>query len=430
MTEERRKFEIERPIGKGGRQPRLWLFWALVWATSFVCSPVQALEPKEVLVVANKVVPQGIELSRYYMKQRNIPLENLIILSVSPDERIHGTDYAVKIAGPVRRWIREKDPFRFIRCLVFMYGVPLKISRPKSPGDTARLRALEAEKATVEGKLEQIEDSESEAAKTLSTELKAVRTKIQVLNRADRGASVDSEMALVLERDYSVVGWIPNPGFMGYRGRRVKGMPQEVLMVSRLDGPTPADVRRIIDDSRYAERKGLSGIAYFDARWPKPKEKKGQGYAFYDQSVHLAAERIRDKGTLPTVINDDGGLFQPGDCPQAALYCGWYSLATYVDAFTWQRGAVGYHIASAECRTLKKPGSTVWCKAMIADGIAATLGPVGEPYVQAFPIPEVFFTLLTEGRLTLAECYAASKPFWSWKMVLLGDPLYRPFGKK
>ncbi len=66
----------------------------------------------------------------------------------------------------------------------------------------------------------------------------------------------------------------------------------------------------------------------------------------------------------------------------------------YVDAFKWQPGAVGYHIASSECSTLKAAGSQVWCKMMLEKGVAATLGPVGEPYLQAFPPPEVFFRFI------------------------------------
>ena len=49
--------------------------------------------------------------------------------------------------------------------------------------------------------------------------------------------------------------------------------------------------------------------------------------------------------------------------------------------------------------------------------------------MQAFPVPEIFFGFLTEGVLTLAECYLVSLPFLSWEMVLIGDPLYRPFLK-
>jgi uncharacterized protein (TIGR03790 family) len=86
---------------------------------------------------------------------------------------------------------------------------------------------------------------------------------------------------------------------------------------------------------------------------------------------------------------------------------------------------VGFHIASSECATLKGKNSQVWCKKMLDKGIAATIGPVGEPYVQSFPVPEIFFHYLTEGYLTLAESYLISLPYLSWKMVLIGDPLYR-----
>ena len=59
---------------------------------------------------------------------------------------------------------------------------------------------------------------------------------------------------------------------------------------------------------------------------------------------------------------------------------------------------MGYHIASYECETLKKEGSTVWCKRMLEEGVAATLGPVAEPYVQAFPpCPRCFSALSWRG---------------------------------
>ena len=205
-------------------------------------------------------------------------------------------------------------------------------------------------------------------------------------------------------------------------------MPKKVIVVSRLDGPSEEIVRRIIDDSLQAEKEGLQGKAYFDARWPDPgdKEVKG-GYGFYDRAIHKTARLVEKSKRMEVVIDSQEKLFQPGECPDAALYCGWYSLAHYVDAFTWVRGAVGFHIASQECQTLKNKGSQVWCKMMLEKGVAATLGPVAEPYVQTFPIPDLFFGLLLDGRLTLAECYALSNPFWSWQMVLIGDPLYRPF---
>ena len=66
---------------------------------------------------------------------------------------------------------------------------------------------------------------------------------------------------------------------------------------------------------------------------------------------------------------------------------------------------------------------------MLEKGAAATIGPVGEPYVDAFPPPELFFSFLTAGR-NLVESYFFSLPHLSWKMVLIGDPLYRPFARQ
>ena len=120
-------------------------------------------------------------------------------------------------------------------------------------------------------------------------------------------------------------------------------------------------------------------------------------------------------------------LFGPGEAPHAALYCGWYSHRKYVDAFTWVKGAVGYHIASSEAVSLHNPRATFWVKSMIERGVIASLGPVSEPYLYAFPLPSQFFPLLMSGDYTLAEVFAMTNPFLSWRMILIGDPLYNPF---
>jgi uncharacterized protein (TIGR03790 family) len=109
------------------------------------------------------------------------------------------------------------------------------------------------------------------------------------------------------------------------------------------------------------------------------------------------------------------------------LYVGWYSLKKYVPAFTWKQGAVGWHIASYEAMHLRDPKSDEWCGKMIQAGVAATIGAVNEPYLGAFPIPQEFFGLLMTGKFTLAECYWRTIPAASWRMTLIGDPLYNPF---
>ncbi len=365
------------------------LLLVLVWLLLHP-APGEALEPDEVLVIANVRASNSLEMAEYYMQRRRIPLDHLVRINTTEKERCSRQEYGEEIRKPVRQTLAKLESGSRIRCLVVMYGVPLAI------------RSLE-----------------SEDAKQLPQD-----------EKMDTRAAVDSELALVLTDDYPLEGWLPNPYFLGFHEQPTLLKRDAVLMVSRLDGPDPATVRRLVDDALLAEKEGLQGRAYFDARWPKPAGNKLEGYALYDASLHAAAENLRKIGRMEVRLDERNELFQPGDCPKAALYCGWYSLGQYVDAFDWVRGAIGFHIASSECVTLKQKDSQVWCKRMLEDGVAATIGPVYEPYVQGFPLPELFFTALTEGYLSLGESYLISLPFLSWQMVLIGDPLYRPFAPR
>lgn len=411
------------------------LFVLAVVSLFWLVHPCLALSPEEIVLVANKKVRSSVGLAQYYMKKRGVPEGNLLKLKATNKETCSREDYEREVVPRVRKFLKEKNPGRRIRCLLIMHGMPLRVAPPEMSAqdreELKRLRKKEVELRLNEKGLKR-EDGEGKKEE-VGQRLKEVEKEIGRLRKSDQGASFDSEIALVLAEDYPLSHWVPNPYFIGFRGKKLSVGREEALMVSRLDGPDEKTVKRIIDDSLEAEKEGLNGVSYFDARWPEPgeeKKKEVSGYAAYDLSIHRAAERVKKSGRTPVVLNEMEALFQPGECPRAALYCGWYSLAKYVDAFKWQKGAVGYHIASAECATLKKPNSQVWCKRMLEEGVAATLGPVDEPYVQAFAVPEVFFGLLVDGRFTLAECYALSNPFWSWQMVLIGDPLYRPFGRK
>jgi len=410
------------------------LFFMLVFLVvgSLTASLSLALEPHEILVLANRNAAKSVGLAKYYMERRGIPERNLLQLWVTDKEWCEREDYEKRVAAPVREYLKEKDSNREIRCILVLYGFPLKVAPPgMTESEKEEANRLQKRQDALKARIDQLKSGDSQEAKEAEAELEGVRKQISSLKKEDQAASLDSEISLVLMENFRLSGWIPNPFFAGYKAKDMARDRDKVLIVSRLDGPTEATVKRVIDESMETEKTGLTGKAYFDARWPRPSEeknnKKDVGYGFYDRSIHRAAELVKKSGRLPVVVNDRQELFQPGECPDAALYCGWYSLAKYVDAFQWRPGSVGYHIASSECQTLKQKESQVWCKRMLEEGIAATMGPVGEPYVQAFPVPEMFFEFLLDGSWTLAESYALSQPFWSWQMVLIGDPLYRPF---
>ena len=58
--------------------------------------------------------------------------------------------------------------------------------------------------------------------------------------------------------------------------------------------------------------------------------------------------------------------------------------------------------------------------------MCATLGPVYEPYLIAYPHPREFFCMLVSGKFTVAEAYHRTLPHTSWVMTFIGDPLYNP----
>lgn len=113
-------------------------------------------------------------------------------------------------------------------------------------------------------------------------------------------------------------------------------------------------------------------------------------------------------------------------CRCASLYIGWYKLRAYDAVFSFNPGSIGYHRASAEALSVHDPAERGWCKNALEHEVTATLGSVGEPYLDAFPEPERFTTLLLTGKYALAEVYYLTSRYVSWRTVLFGDPLYNP----
>jgi uncharacterized protein (TIGR03790 family) len=245
----------------------------------------------------------------------------------------------------------------------------------------------------------------------------------QLAPAPESSAALDSELALLWWGPYTPEKMLANP--MNWRQReemlRSGRQPPPTLMTARIDGPTPEDAKRIITLSVQTERKGLRGTFYIDADQEEPRNPK------FDNKLLDLHKVVSTRTDFPVVLDTKHQLFQPGDCPNAAVYTGWYKLRQYVPAFTWVPGAVGYHVASAEAMHLRDPDSMEWCVKMIQNGVVATVGAIDEPYLGAFPPPNEFFPLLLTGRYTVAECYWRTATTTSWRMTLIADPLYNPF---
>jgi len=494
-----------------------------------------ALEPDEILVIANGRNSASLQIAGYYCEKRAVTCDNILNLSLPdpPRDNISRADYEKFIASPIRKKISEPQFAGKIKCLLTIYGIPFKINaagqikgqneilkrlqgmieqktalleditaelqllgpaqplpsqqsfshkpveqtlvtigqivknthsrmeamtdkdqqlrhlkkfiklyaklygktraaqmekkaslpptigsdeKPLLEKNTKLIRRAKTEKWDCSRKLNDGFYKSMEDAMGLNALLLTLNEDISRIKGTNTHASVDSELSMVMFDDYDLYRWQPNE-----LKRKIFWTNVKTLMVSRLDGPGQVIATGLIDKAIKAEQVGLKGIAYIDSG------KTGQGaYAEYDESLRQTARMIREKGTMKVVEEQTLALFKPGTCPETALYCGWYSLKKYVNAFDFVDGAVGFHISSLEAVNLRSPVSTQWCPAMLTDGITATLGAVAEPYLSAFPEPRQFFAELIKGKC-LAEAFYRTNPYNSWQMVLIGDPLYRPF---
>src|SRR5262249_10310050 len=104
-------------------------------------------------------------------------------------------------------------------------------------------------------------------------------------------ACVDSELSLLWWEDFEVRGWQVNLLYWQVPEKTRKEKPA-IVMVARLDGPTVAIAKGLVDQAVEVEKKGLQGKVYVDARGIgyDSKQDTGYGYGGYDQSLREMAK--------------------------------------------------------------------------------------------------------------------------------------------
>ena len=260
------------------------------------------------------------------------------------------------------------------------------------------------------------------------TSLNTFQNRRVYLEHNESQACVDSELMLLWWEKYELRRGQVNLLHWQIPAKERDGKPS-MIMTCRLDGPTVAIVKGLVDTAVEVEKKGLEGKVYVDARGIgfDKKSEDGYGYAGYDQSMRDMAALLDKQGKMTVILDDKQELFAPGSCTDCALYCGWYSHANFIDCCRFVPGAVAWHLASSEAVSLRRTDAKFWCKNLLEKGAIATLGPVAEPYTIGFPKPAEFFGFLATGKYTLAESYSRTILMVSWMTVLVGDPLYNPF---
>ncbi|MGI8966984.1 MAG: TIGR03790 family protein, partial [Limisphaerales bacterium] len=240
-------------------------------------------------------------------------------------------------------------------------------------------------------------------------------------------AAVDTELATLPLNDLKLLLTGPlNNSLYGTTNAAIFHPTNGILLVTRLDGPTPEIARGLVDKALQAETNGLWGRAYFDLRGITNGD-----YKLGDEWLHTASETTRRLG-FETIVDTNAETFSATfPMSQIAFYAGWYD-AEVSGPFTlpeveFMPGAFAYHLHSYSAATIRSATKN-WVGPLLAKGATATMGCVEEPYLSGTPDISTFVARLLAG-FSFGEAAYAAQNFLSWQTTIVGDPLYRPFGK-
>ena len=390
---------------------------ALVALTAAVlCAAVslRAAQPgDEVVVVYNTRVPESKGVADYYAERRHVPANQVFGFPLSTNEDISRKEFRSTLEKPLAKALeggklwkvgsvqvpattdkpahKEKRVVESrIRYAVLCYGIPLRIEHDPELKEQGE---------------------------------EAVRVE---LRRND--AAVDSDLALlpIIDPKPPLTGLVRNPVYTS-TNLALFHPTNGLLMVARLDGPTAAIARGLVDKALEAESNGLWGRAYFDLR-----NIKDPGFKQGDDWIRGAAEICQHLG-FETVVDDNPATFPAGfPMDHIALYMGWYDL-NVSGPFTqpnveFMPGAFAYHLHSTSAESLRTT-TLHWVGPLLAKGATISMGCVHEPFLGGTPDLAAFAARFIYYGFTFGEAAYASQPALSWQTTVVGDPLYRPFGK-
>ena len=370
---------------------------------------------EEVVVIYNSRLPESKAVADHYAQLRQVPENQIYGFALTTNEEMSRAEFHDSLQLPLARRLENDGLWRFapftiaatngrpervirrvaaskIRYAVLCWGVPLKISS--------------------------------------DPELREVVNTNQPPQFQRNEAAVDSELAWLpmIEMNPPLAGPLQNWTY-GATNTASLNPTNGILLVARLDGPTAGIARGLVDKALTAERDGLWGRAYFDARGIVQSQ---TNYWLGDEWILGAAQISRVLG-FETVVDDKPETF-PASFPmsQIALYAGWYSGDAdgpfALPAVEFMPGAFAYHLHSFSAATLRS-GSQGWCGPLLAKGATCTMGCVYEPYLALTPNVALFLERLTMSQFTFGEAAWAAQPALSWQTTVIGDPLYRPFEK-
>ncbi|MEZ0324684.1 MAG: TIGR03790 family protein [Fimbriimonas sp.] len=343
-------------------------------ATALLLLVTAPSESEHVLLVVNGWSKPGMEIGKYYAAKRAVPKANVIYLETPPEEEIGFERYQKDIQQPVAKALaRLKGKIDFI---VLTKDVPMRFSDKGFQGGYS----LDAYLALHEKPLPFVESTED-----------------------------------------SSFGKIKNPYFR--KQEPFKHSKFGFYLVTRLDGYTESDVKRMIDNSVRAA--GAKGLFLFD----EAENRKSGDYLETQKGLSAAATLLKSRG-FQVSLDTTATFVAP---PEPIMgYASWGSNdgAFSLDAYRrlrFQPGSIAETFVSTSGRTFRRTsGGQSLIADLIEQGLTGAKGYVSEPFTIALARPEILFDRYTSG-FNLAESSYMASPLVGWKDVVVGDPLCRPY---
>lgn len=365
---------------------------------------------REVVLVYAAGEPNSRAVAEHYARARNVPTSNWIGLQLTSSSALSRSNYVQQIEQPLLRELSARGLMTFTNFIA-----PPSEHHPGGPAircTTASVRVL-----VLCWGMPYYISNDPETLAGLPSSLPAE------VRRTD--ASIDSELMLLpAAGSFPLVGGLSNP-FYGTTNRASLHPTNGIFQVGRIDGPTPAIAKGLVDKALYCETNGFSGNAYIDLRGITAGP-----YQKGDQWMTNAANVCRRVGLSTYVDHRESTLATNFPLSNVGVYIGWYTQN--VDGpFTrpeveFMPGAIAYHLHSFNGQFPRDP-STRWLGPLLAKGATVTFGSVAEPYLEFTPNPEIVMELLAAGGFTVGEASVLSQRWLSWANLFIGDPLFTPF---
>lgn len=353
------------------RTPMLALFTLLLGA-----QPVWAMGSEDILILANRNKAKSLEVAKHYASLRKIPEDQILKLDCSDKEEILRADFDKTIAKPVKEYLAEHPK---VLIVVPCWGVPLKV-KDRDPKDNAAIKA-----GYFKGR---------------------------------DNAAVDGEIALFRREGDELGGAIRNPVFSQ---RTPLTVESKILIVCRLDGPTPELAMELVDKAIVAEALGPTGQSFLDTRGPNLKG----GYKVRDDIMVKVADAWK-KIAFPFDHDVKPAVVDLSTREKLLHYYGWYAGSQKPKGpVQFRTGSIAIHLHSFSAATIRNPKRN-WVAPLLQWGATATYGTVYEPLTVGFPYENVFWDRLAEG-WSFGQAGQVANQLLSWQAVFVGDPLYSPY---